>query len=170
VYKINRFQIYLILTIAFFLHLTVLNHVKIYGAKPDLLLACVVFFGLFLGSSAGLESGILAGFFCDVFALDFFGINILSYAITGLAAGILATKVFRESKKIGFAAVFFFTAFSMSLHFIVVSALSRSLNLTYPEFFYSSILPAGIYTALVSVPIFVKLIDLYDLKESQGLL
>ena len=51
-YKITRFQIYLILFAALFLQGGVLNYVKIFGAKPDLLVIAVIFFGLFLGPAA----------------------------------------------------------------------------------------------------------------------
>lgn len=168
--KIKRSQIYLILLVALLLHLTLLNHIKIYGAKPDLILLCVVFFGLFLGPGAGLESGAFAGILCDMFTLDFFGINALVYGLSGLVAGLLGDKVFKESKRTEFAIVFFFTVFSMTLHFIIVSILSRSIGLTFFEYFFTSMLPSGLYTALVSVPIFVKFIDMYNFKELQGLL
>ena len=46
-YKIARLQIYLILFSALFLQGSVLNYAKILGAKPDMLLAVTVFFGLF---------------------------------------------------------------------------------------------------------------------------
>jgi rod shape-determining protein MreD len=134
------------------------------------MLICVVFFGLFLGPSAGLESGVAAGLLNDMFALDFFGINALTYGLSGLVAGLLSTKVFKESKKTEFAIVFFFTVFSMSLHFMLVLVLSKALSLTFFEYFWSSILPTGLYTGLVAVPIFVKFIDMYDFRELQGLL
>ena len=53
-YKIARIQIYLILIAALFLQGGILNYIKIFGAKPDLLLMLVIFFGLFLGPAAGL--------------------------------------------------------------------------------------------------------------------
>ncbi len=168
--KIKRSWIFFLLLIALFLQITILNHLKIFGAKPDIILICVVFFGLFLGSSAGLGAGVAAGLLIDIFVLDFFGINALIYGVTGFLAGLLSTKVFKESKKTEFAIVFFFTVFSMSLHFVLVSAFSRSLNLGYLEYFYSSVIPAGLYTSIVAVPIFVKFIDMYGLKELQGLL
>jgi len=70
VYKIKRLNIYFVLALALFLQVTVLNYVKISGTKPDLMLICVIFFGLFLGGGAGFEAGIIAGLLKDIFALD----------------------------------------------------------------------------------------------------
>jgi rod shape-determining protein MreD len=161
---------YLILSSAVIMHLTVLNGIKIFAARPDLILIGVVFFGLFIGPSAGLEAGAFAGFMCDIFALDFFGINAIVYALAGLTAGLLSAKVFKESKRTEFAIVIFFTVFSMSLHFILEHFMSRSLEFSFFEYIYTSVLPASIYTGVLSIPIFFKLIDIYDLKELQGLL
>ena len=169
-YKINRSQIYLAVLIALFIHLTVLKYVMIFGASPNLVLICVIFFGLFSGPSAGLESGAVAGLLCDIFALDFFGMNALVYAVTGLAAGALSAKVFKESKKTDFGIVFFLTAFAMSVHFALVSALSKSLILTSSEYFLSSVLPASLYTAVVAIPVFLRFISIYNFRELQGLL
>jgi len=170
VYKINRPGIYLVILAALFIHLTILGRIMIFGAKPDLMLICVVFFALFLGPAAGFEAGLIAGLSCDLFALDFFWINTLAYAATGLAAGLLSAMVSKESKKTFFLVVFFFTAFSMSLHYMFASILLKSFNLSFREYFSSSILPACLYTAIIAIPIYLKFINIYNFKELQGLL
>ena len=143
----------------------VLNSLKIGGAKPDLMLACVIFCGLFMGTAAGLESGLVAGFLKDIFALDYFWINTFTLALTGLVVGAASAKFFKESKRTEFIIVLIFTALSMSLHYILVALFSRSLGINYQEFFINSILASSIYTALVSIPLYVALINIYNLKE-----
>ena len=169
-YKIARLQIYLILVVALFLQGGILNHLKILGAKPDLLAIAVIFFGLFLGPAAGLESGFAAGLLKDIFALDFFWINAIILGLTGLVVGAINTQFFKESKRADFIFVFLFTIFAMSLHYIIVSIFSSSMALEFPEFFINSIIPTAIYTGLVSIPIFVKLLDIYNLKEAEDYL
>lgn len=166
-YKVNRFQIYLVLLIALFLHLGPLDYIKIFGVKPDALLMSVIFFGLFLGGTAGLETGIVAGALKDLFAFDFLGINTFVLGIAGLTVGSLNTKFSRDSKIAEMILVFTFAVFSMSLHFILVSIFLKNIALSYPEYLTISILPAAIYTSLVSIPIFAKLIEIYNLKESE---
>jgi rod shape-determining protein MreD len=170
VYKIARFQIYLILISALFLQGSILNYVKVFGAKPDLLLIAVTFFGLFLGPAAGLESGFVAGLLKDVFALDFLWINAVILGLTGFIVGTINTQFFKESKRAFFLFVFFFTVFSMSLHYVIVALLPSSVALGFLEFFMNSIIPIAIYTGLVSIPICVKLLSVYNLKEAEDYL
>ncbi len=160
---------YLIIFVALFLQMTVLNYVKIFGSKPDLALIAVIFFGLFLGEGGGLESGIMAGLLKDVLALDFFGINAFILGLTGFIVGFLNTKFFKESKITEFVIVFSFTAFSMSIHFALVSVFSKSLVLNFFEYLTTSVMPTSIYTSLVAIPIFSKFIEIYNLKESEEL-
>lgn len=166
-YKISRLQIYFILVLALILHLTVLDYIKIAGVKPDILLIVVIFFGLFLGNGAGLESGFAAGLFKDLFALDFFGINAFVFALTGFLAGSLGARFSRESKRTQILLVIFLTAFSMTLHFIIVSIFSKWVYLNFGEYIAGSIMPTCIYTAIVSIPIFFKLMKTYEIKSSE---
>lgn len=161
---------YLLLFAALFLQLALSEHIKIIGSKPDLLLILVVFLGLFFGSGTGLEAGLVAGFLKDIYALDFFGINTFIIGLTGLVAGAINGKFFIESKATQFLAAFFFTAVSMTLHFMLVSALSKSLALSFSEYAAVSIVPTSLYTSLVAIPIFSKFIDMYNLKESEEFL
>jgi rod shape-determining protein MreD len=170
VYKIARLQIYLILLAALFLQGGALNHIKIFGSKPDLLLICVVFFGLFLGPAAGLESGLAAGLLKDIFALDFFWVNTGILALIGFTAGAINTQFFKESKRADFIFVVFFTIFSMSIHYIIALILSNTMAMGFRDFFVTSVIPSALYTGLLSVPIYVKLLDIYSLKEADDYL
>lgn len=169
-YKINKLPVYAILCVALFLHLEVLGHIRIFGAKPDLMLACVVFFGLFSGAFAGLHAGLFAGILQDVFALDFFGINTFILGLTGLLAGVLNTNFFKESKRTQCVLVFSFTAFSMILHYAIASLLSKWMTTDFAEYLFGSVVPTGIYTGLVAVPMFSKFIDMFNLRELEELL
>ena len=169
-YKIGRFQIYLILVVALFLQGSLLSYVKIAGSSPDLLLICVIFFGLFLGPGAGLESGIAAGLLKDIFALDFLWINAVILGMTGFIVGIINPYFFKESKRMDFIFVFLFTIFSMSLHYCIVSIFSSSMALDFSKFLMNSVIPTAIYTALISIPVYVKFLDIYNLKEAEDYL
>ncbi|MFH0763750.1 MAG: rod shape-determining protein MreD [Candidatus Omnitrophota bacterium] len=169
-YKIKRLQIYLIILAAIILQAGVLNSVKVFGVKPDLALASVVFFAIFFGPGAGLESGLAAGFLQDIFAFDFFFANTLTLGLTGLIAGSASDKFFKESKRAEFLAVVFFAVLSMSLHYIFVSFFSKSLAASYPEFFMSAVVPASLYTGLVSIPLYKIFMNIYNLKEADDYL
>lgn len=168
--KVNRAQGLIILLAALFLQLTIVNRIKIFGAEPDLMLICVIFFALFFGRGTGLECGIAAGFLRDIFSLDFFGINAFTLGITGLVAGMLNEKFSKESGRTQFVLVGFLTMFSMSVHFMLTALFSRSMALNFAEFLAISVIPSGLYTAVVSLPVFAKFIDVYNLKELEDLL
>lgn len=169
-HKIGRLQIYLILTLALIVHLTLLDHIKIFGIKPDLMLIPVIFFGLFLGAGKGLESGLAAGILKDLFALDFLGINTCILGITGFLAGALGTKFSSQSKNTHILLVIFLTAFSMTLHYILASRFSKWVNLGFGEYFGSAVVPTSIYTTLLSIPIFSKLMNRYEMSGSEDYL
>ena len=158
------------LIIAVFIQATILNYFNIFGVKADVVLVCVVFFGLFLGPASGLEAGFIAGFLQDLLALDFFGINTVVMGTTGLLAGVINEKVFKESGSTRIILVLFFVFFSMTLHFFLASIFSKYLNIGFAEYFANSIVPAGIYTSLVSVPILSKFADIYALKDMEELI
>jgi len=164
VHKVGRIRVYMLLALAVLLHMTVLDRFRIFGARPDLVLICVTFFGFFLGPAAGAESGLFAGALEDLFSLDFLGINAFTFAVTGLAAGYMSVKLSKESKRTRALLVFFLTSFSMVFHFLAASALSRSVDASLAEYLLSSVAPSGLYTAIVSVPVFLKLSGMFGLK------
>ncbi|MBN2452777.1 MAG: rod shape-determining protein MreD [Candidatus Omnitrophica bacterium] len=166
-HTIGRLQIYFILALALLLQVTVLRHIAIFGVRPDLLVMLAVFFGLFLGPGRGLETGIVAGALADLFALDFFGIHIFIFGLTGLLAGILGTKFSRDSARTRCLLVAVLTAFSMALHFFIASIFSGWIGLSFGGYFLGSVFPVCIYTALISIPIFFKLIEIYGLRGSE---
>jgi rod shape-determining protein MreD len=170
VHKVTRLQIYSALLLALVVHMTVLHYFRIFGAKPDLLLLLVIFFGLFLGARMGLEVGIIAGLLKDIFAFDIFGVNMFVLGITGLLAGILNTKFYRESMATQATLVFSFSVFSMVLHYVLASSVLKFVNLSLFDYLGSSIIPAGIYTAIVAMPLFPKLIEIYGLADAQQFL
>ena len=158
---------YSMLVLALAVHLTVLGHIRRFGAAPDLMLACVIFFGLFLGPAAGLETGIVSGALKDLFALDYFGINMFVFAVIGLLAGSLSANFSRESKRIRALLVMALTAASMVLHCILASVFSRSPAPGFTEYLATSVLPVSLYTALISIPIYAKLVTMYRMGGSE---
>jgi rod shape-determining protein MreD len=169
-HKIGRLGAYTIMAAALLIQLTFLGRFRIFGAEPDLMLLCVTFFGLFLGPAAGLETGAVAGAMMDIFSLDYFGINTFVYTATGLLSGALNTSFVRESRRTQALIVFFCTAFSMCLHFFLASVFSGSVELGFYEYLRACVIPAGLYTAAVSIPVFAKLSGVYNLREREDLL
>jgi len=79
------------------LDLTALNHIMIYGTKPDLFLAGVLFFSLYCGFKTGASAGLIAGIVRDIFSGGPFGINILFLVLVGTFFGYYANNFYRNS-------------------------------------------------------------------------
>lgn len=166
----KRLHIYFLLLSALLIHLTVLSHIRLFGAAPDLMLIIVIFFGLFFGPGSGLECGLAAGILKDIFTPGFFGMNTAACAVTGLAAGVLNDKFYKESRFTEFILAVSFTAFCLSFHYMLASLVSANLALAFPEYLATSVLPVSVYTGLIALPVFLKLIDFYGLNHPEELL
>ena len=165
--KINRVSLYLSLIAALLIQLLFIDYAKIAQAKPDLPALLVIFFSVFLGPGIGLEAGFVSGLFKDIYSLDIFGINTLALSLTGLIAGIVSPKFFRESKLTQAMLVFVFSILYMIIHYF---AASIELKVTYvglPEYLLGLILPSSLYTTAISFFIFPVLINRYRLKENE---
>ena len=169
-HTVGRAPIYATILAALFFQLVLGRYIAIAGAQPDLVLVFVIFFSVFLGGGRGLETGVVAGFLKDVFSLDVFGMNALVLGLTGLAAGYLSAKFFRESKRTHFFLTFFFALFSMALTWSLGRSFSGSQTIGLAEYLAVSAIPSSLYTAAISVPVFLKCIDLYGLRQDEEFL
>ena len=163
--KISRYSLYIILIAAFLIQLLFLDHIKIAGTKPDLLLLLVVFFAIFFGSGAGAEAGFVSGLFKDLYSLDIFGVNSVLLLLIGLIVGGLSPKLFKESKLTQGLLVFASSVIYLTIHYIVSSFILKTTYVTLPEYLYGLILPSSFYTAIFSLLLFPVLINRYRLKE-----
>jgi len=155
-----------VLIAAFLIQLLLLDHVKIAGAKPDMLILSVVFFAIFFGPGMGAEAGLISGLLKDIYSLDIFGINIVLLSIAGLIVGMLSPKLFRESKLTQALLVFCSSVIYMVVHYFVSSFILKISYVTLPEYLYGLILPSSLYTATISILLFPALINRYRLKEN----
>ena len=165
--KINRFSLYLSLIAALLIQLLFLDHVKVANAKPDLMALLVIFFSIFFGPGIGLEAGFFAGLGKDIYSLDIFGVNTLTLSLTGLVAGLVSPKFFRESKLTQAMLVFIFSVFYMAIHCFDALLVLKITYVSLPEYLFSLILPSSLYTTVVSFFIFPILINRYRLKKNE---
>lgn len=168
--KVNRLSLYLILIAAFILQLTLLDCIKIFNAKPNLLLLLITFFCLFYGWEAGLEAGFVSGLLIDIFSTDIFGINTLTLSITGLVIGNSSPKIFKESKMTQGFLVFIFSLISMLIHYVLASFISKIGYINLSEYLFGLVIPSAIYTSILSFIIFPVLIKKFHLKEQEEFL
>lgn len=167
---VNRFMIYSVLAVLLVIHTTILNYISVFGFKPDLILIAVIFLALFFGSGAGLEAGIIAGVGKDMLAFDYPGINALVLGLTGLVIGAVHTKFFKESRLTRAIIVFFFSAFSMSIHFLLYCLITHSREIGFIGYAASALLPVSLYSALVAIPVFSILEGIFGINRQRDVI
>jgi len=163
-YKVTRPEMYAALFVAIFLQFTAARFLAVGGIKPDLVIMCVIFFGLYFGSPKGFEAGLVAGFFQDVFVLDYFGMNMFLYGATGLYAGVIGAQFSKESAAARFFLVCFICAAAMTCHFALAALLSPYHALAFTEYAAGTVLPGALLTALFSAAVFPRLMRLFRIK------
>ena len=152
---------------AFLIQLLFLDYAKIAQAKPDLMALLVIFFSIFFGPGIGFEAGFVSGLLKDIYSLDIFGVNTLTLSLTGLFAGIVSPKFFRESKLTQAMLVFIFSALYLIIHCFAALLILKITYVSLPEYLFSLILPSSLYTTVVSFFIFPILINRYRLKKNE---
>ena len=94
----DRLYIGLVLFIVVLCEATFLNAVRIGGAKPDILLLSVLFFGLAKRGGWGFGTGLAAGTLKGLFSLSWLGVNLLVLAAVGLIIDYQRDKLYSESR------------------------------------------------------------------------
>jgi len=91
--------LWLLITIlaALTIQMTVLDYLRVFGIKPDLVLLIVIFNSFRQGSRNGALWGFAAGFLVDISAGCHFGLNALALAAAGYLAGEAKTGLYLNS-------------------------------------------------------------------------
>ncbi len=92
-YGVKKWIFLLIIIISGVLQVTILNNIRIFYVKPDLLLICVVYASLFFDLKWAFAFSIFAGIFKDSFLAAPFGINTILFPVWCLLIIELAKKI-----------------------------------------------------------------------------
>jgi rod shape-determining protein MreD len=153
--KNQRIIASLLILIAVFAQVNLLNYFTVFGIKPNLLLALVVFFSLFLDTPFSLIAAFFCGIAVDIFSYGPFGLNLISFVFIHLFLKYNKRIIDTQDKKI-----VFLIAISS---FIVVYCLQYFLlqfSLELPSFFMTLknlIIPSGIYTLIIFYMLYFSL-------------
>ena len=132
---------------------TALNYMKIGGVKPDILLLAVAFYALSCGvPEFGLGIGVLGGLLRDLSSGGTFAVGALCFSILGMIFGCLGRRVYIESFFIQFLVSFGAAVFTSILYYLI-STIFRNMPPLWGSLRFA-ILPASVYTALISPIVF----------------
>ena len=129
---------------------TLLPLIAIHGIRPDLMLIIVVSSALLLGREQGVGLGFFAGLLQYLASGNIFGLNVLSKMMTGLLAGIMERKVFKEKVLLPLLAVALATMFNSTLMLIVLFVLGYNLDLPAD---LMNVLYLTIYNSVFAIPV-----------------
>ncbi|MDD3087783.1 MAG: rod shape-determining protein MreD [Candidatus Omnitrophica bacterium] len=132
-----RPQSVFILTALFaLLQITILEHFKFFGVRPDLLMVAVFTGAVYLRLKPALAVGLFAGIFKDVFSLHLFGVNAVLLPLWVLLIANLVRRVSIEDN------------LSRTL-FILAVALLNNLIIGLTLVYAGVSLPLGIFTRIL---------------------
>ncbi len=151
---------FVLLALSLMIHFNPLFSLKIYGANPMLPLAFLVAISIFSSELYAVMAGLLTGIFVDSVSSVAFGFNTCLFILIGFLVAFTARYLFNNNvyAALALAAISGFMYFVLRWFFF--DALSHSANDSF-TYLYKFALPSVVYTAVVSVLIYLlkKLIN-----------
>lgn len=154
----------MVLAIGWLLQYSIVPHLAIGKATPDLLLIVVVTFSFLDGPIAGSLAGFASGILADVVAGQVTGLQVLARTVTGYLSGTLERTIFGSTVLLVGAAMFFVSIASQVIYILVAFVFGEAIEFMTAA--RSVILPSAVYTSLVSMVVFKRL-NVFLARERQ---
>lgn len=90
----------LVIIISGLFQVTILNCIKVFGVKPDLLLCCAVLAGVFFKRSWAFAFSLFAGTIKDIFGQETFGLNVMLFFLWNYLVVELSKKISIEDSPV----------------------------------------------------------------------
>lgn len=133
---------------------TLLNHLSLWGTKPDLVLVLVVSWSLVRWVSEALYSGLIGGMALDLLSGLPFGTSTLPLLLVSAAVGLLEVNVFRTNFLLPLAAI----AGATIGHHLLSLGLLRALGWPVPwTQALTRLLPAAVLLNGLAMPLLYEL-------------
>lgn len=148
----------LILVAVLLLQATLAHRIAVWGIRPDLLVAYVVYLGWMRGPIPGTVGGFCIGLYQDLDAPGPFGLNALSMSVVGFLVAKAGFRVHRSNLGVRF--VFFLLA--LIVHDLVYFAIDTAGDLgQFLRQMAFSTLPVGLYTT-VCVLLLLRVVERFS--------
>jgi len=136
------------------LQITILNYIKIFNVKPDLLFISVVITSLLLEFRSAVLFSIFAGILKDALSINAFGINTILFALSCCLIIALSKKISLDNNLIRMASVFVIMLINNIITRLIFLFLGNFISL---GVFLRVTFIESLYTALV-LPLALKII------------
>ena len=142
----------LIIFAVLLLQLTILDYFKIFGAKPDLLLASIIIASLFFESKWVIVFAVFAGILKDIFGINTLGINVVLFPLWGFIVIELSKRLSIENNFIYLGFIFVISILNSMMLRLIFMFMGR---LVVPWFVFMRIIFfESLYTTLISSLLF----------------
>jgi rod shape-determining protein MreD len=146
---------------------TILDYIKIYNVKPNLLLVLVITFALLYGSGSGAVLGFFAGLIQDLISGKVLGFYSLLGLYLGLFVGLVNRRIFRENLVVTIFITFVSTTIYEELVYIINSVFTRGkIDMIYPAL--NIVLPEALYNSVAAILIYVFVLKLDEKLDRVG--
>lgn len=149
---VNVLKFALTIIILCSLEVSLSRYIEIFGIAPNIVLAFVVSAAIICGPITGGIIGLVCGIFTDALSSGLTVLNSITYMYIGALCGIAVINYLRKNAAVGmlftFLSLIIYEEIAHFLHFTIWNASGLFSGFIYP------ILPAAVYSAVVSVPIF----------------
>lgn len=150
-----RAKVPLILLLFLVVELTVLDHLRVFGAGPDIMLLLAVVAGIVGGPRVGALLGFAAGIILDLFLETPMGLSALVFCLLGYAVGSLQGGVLRAAWWIPVVTTFVASVAGVLVYALVATVVGQPHLVTTHLLIVAAVV--GVFNALVA-PIALRLV------------
>ncbi len=152
----KKWVFFLVIFVCALLQPTVLNSIRFFGVKPDLLLICVVIAALEFEVRWALILSVSAGLFKDSLGVQSFGFNAILF-------GLWSVLIIRLKRDISFDNLYMVAALT------AVVTLAHHLLVGLALVYFGSFIPLGIFVRIIIIETFYTALCLPLLKKAVSL-
>ena len=152
----KKWVFFLVILVCAMMQPTVLNSIRFFGVKPDLLLICVVIAALEFELKWAIILSVSAGLFKDILGAQAFGFNAILF-------GLWSVLIIRLKRDISFDNLY------MVIALTAVVALAHHLLVGLALVYFGNFIPLGIFVRIIIIEIFYTALCLPLLKKAASL-
>lgn len=145
----------LLVLVAFIFQATVVPHMAVLGAKPDIVIILTALYGFTYGPQIGTVAGFFGGLLGDLLSGPHVGVGLISKSIVGFFAGLVKRAIFVENVLLTMLAIFIATCINQFIYvgfmFLLGEATPIKVLITgivLPSATYNTILAPFVYMVL----------------------
>lgn len=144
---------------------TALDYLPVLGAKPDLLLICVIFLALYSGQKEGIKAAIFGGLFKDITSTAVFGSNAFGFCLCALFLARFGNSFYKQ--KILIQMLLCGLLYCIITYIVLIANYAKAPHIHISDYSWM-ILKASLYTGCISPLIFFILSKVFGSVEYQG--